>query len=177
MLRGTGIGSCWILGAISRAWPVLLDSVPAKTCWWAATNLDLDRIFGFPKSVARRHLSLVNANGQVVVKPKDKESKTKIAAVDVRQEADQLIKRRIAALQKLRQLYGGPIALLTPDEALETLDRLIAILSEEAYRPKNPKGSPGGLLTLPAKPTPIIVGDIHAQIDNLISVCHPMRAA
>lgn len=133
-------------------------------------NYRLDRIFGFPKSVARRHLILANANGRIVIKPQDDEGKTKISATPAGLEGAQIATREKENLSELRDIYGGNIELLETLGAMATLDDVLAILSHEAYRQKNAQGFPGGLLTPPDAPTPIIVGDTHAQIDNLVTV-------
>lgn len=129
-----------------------------------------DRIFGFPKSVARRHLVLINIDGQIVLKPQEKDRKTTIALPPEGLERDRVVERNRANLATLRKLYGGPLDLLEASEAMATLDQVLLILSDEAFRQKNGKGEPGGLLTPPEGPTPIIVGDIHAQIENLIAI-------
>ncbi|HMB77346.1 MAG TPA: metallophosphoesterase, partial [Kiloniellaceae bacterium] len=108
--------------------------------------------------------------GRIVVKPQDDEGKTKISATSAGMEGSQIATREKENLRELRGLYGGDIELLEPLDAMATLDDVLAILSHEAYRQRNAQGLPGGLLTPPNAPTPIIVGDIHAQIDNLVTV-------
>jgi hypothetical protein len=130
----------------------------------------LDKIFEFPNSVMRRHLEVLNNDGEIILRPLDRESKALLCAVPESEGVDCISSRRIKNLQHLRAIFGGPIMLLEPKQALITLDQAYDILLAEAYRPKNSEDRPGGLLELPAEPTPIIVGDIHAQIDNLLNM-------
>ncbi len=130
----------------------------------------LDRIFEFPKSVRRRHLDLVNDDGDIIFRTLDSESTSYLCSVPENEGVDWQLSRRVKNLEHLRTIFGGPIGLLEPKEALETLSQVHKILEMEDYRPKNSDGRPGGLLDLPGEPTPIIVGDIHAQLDNLLMI-------
>ena len=129
-----------------------------------------DAIFRFPKSVAKRHVALKNENGRIVAVPLDNEASTSISCVDDPDEYRRLDTDRLKRLKRLRKILGGPIELPSKSEANETIDRVVEILRDEACRPKNSYGQPGGMLELPGKPTPVIVGDLHAQIDNLLTV-------
>lgn len=133
-------------------------------------NDDLVRIFDFPKSVKRRHLTLANEYGNIVIRPLDSEGTTSVAAVAEDEDADWFAARRVENLRRLRKILGGPIEMLEPDDAMAVLERFRDILKDEAYRPRDKQNRPGGLLELPADRTPIIVGDIHAQFDNLLNI-------
>ncbi|MDH3475303.1 MAG: metallophosphoesterase [Rhodospirillales bacterium] len=133
-------------------------------------NERLDRIFNFPKSVMKRHLTLVNDNGQILVKPLDKETEVYVSCVGDRGEIDRLKSLNLSNLKHLREIFGGPIELLSPDEALATLEQAIEVLGDEPYRAKDSRGRPGGVLELPGKPVPVIVGDLHAEVDNLLKI-------
>ena len=133
-------------------------------------NPALGTIFNFPKSVMRRHLALANDNGDIIVKPLDEEGITHIFSIPESAGVDWLIGRRLANLKRLRTIFGGPIELLKPSAALAAIDQVHAILCDEAYRPMDSQQRPGGLLDLPDTLTPIVVGDIHAQVDNLLKI-------
>ena len=130
----------------------------------------LKQIFDFPKSVMRRHLALINDNGEIIVKPLDDEKKSYVSSVPEGADVDWLAAGRVKNLRFLRRIFGGPIQLLPPDEAMATVEQAHAILSDEAYRPRNSQGRPGALLNLPEELAPVIIGDIHAQIDNLLKI-------
>lgn len=133
-------------------------------------NEALVKTFDFPKSVKRRHLALTNQGGSIVIRPLDGEGTTSVAAVAENEGADWFAARQVKNLRRLRTIFGGPIEMLEPDDAVAVLERFRDILGDEAYRPRDKKNRPGGLLELPADRTPIIVGDIHAQVDNLLKI-------
>jgi hypothetical protein len=60
--------------------------------------------------------------------------------------------------------------MLSPKKALATMEQAIEVLADEPYRAKDSQGRPGGVLELPSEPTPVIVGDLHAEIDNLLKI-------
>ena len=78
--------------------------------------------------------------------------------------------QRIANLREIYRIFGGPIQLLPPDQALDDLHRVNDILEKEPLREKDWRGMPGGVVHLPKKMVPIIVGDLHAQVDNLLTL-------
>ncbi len=133
-------------------------------------NERLDTIFDFPKSVAKRHLTLENDKGQITIKPLDGETVTLVSAVGDKREIDCLRDLGSRNLKNLREIFGGPIALLSPEEALDTIEQAIEIFRAEPFRPKDSRGRPGGLLELPDKLAPVIVGDLHAEVDNLLKI-------
>jgi hypothetical protein len=102
--------------------------------------------------------------------PLDGEAYTAVSCVDDPDEVHRLSDRRLKGLKRLRRIFGGPIELLAEDEARATLEQVIQIFQDEAGRPKDSRGQPGGILELPGKQTPILVGDVHAQIDNFLTV-------
>ncbi|MCP4285243.1 MAG: hypothetical protein GY792_12440, partial [Gammaproteobacteria bacterium] len=52
-------------------------------------------------------------------------------------------------LCRLREIFGNPIALRPPDEAIALLQEVNEILEHEKYRPKDKDGRPGGVVALP----------------------------
>jgi hypothetical protein len=133
-------------------------------------NERLNSIFTFPKSVAKRHLTLANKNGQIVIKPLDRESETFVSRVEDRAEIDRSRNLSLKNLKHLRKVFGGPIELLSPEDALATIEQAIEIFGDEPYRAKDSRGRPGGVMELPGEPVPVIVGDLHAEVDNLLKV-------
>ena len=70
----------------------------------------------------------------------------------------------------IRFLFGQPLNILPPDRALEILKSVNSTLLTEPHRPLNDHGMAGGLVEFSKKSTPVIVGDLHAQIDNLLII-------
>ncbi|MDJ0894077.1 MAG: metallophosphoesterase [Alphaproteobacteria bacterium] len=143
---------------------------PGEKILIGRANDDLDKIFQFPKSVMKRHLTLANENGQILIRPLDDETETHVCYVQDEAEIDRLNNNSLSNLQHVREIFGGPIQLLEPEEALATIEQAIDILKDEPYRAKDARDRPGGLLQLPDKPVPVIVGDLHAKVDNLLKI-------
>ncbi len=78
--------------------------------------------------------------------------------------------RRQRALGHLVDIYGGSIEPLPGDLALATLLSVCESLREEPYRELSTDGCVGGILRLPSSVTPIIVGDLHGNVDNLLKI-------
>ena len=43
-------------------------------------------------------------------------------------------------------------------------------MEHEVYREKDINGQPGGVLSIPDKMSCIIIGDLHTQLDNLLTI-------
>jgi len=86
------------------------------------------------------------------------------------QEIPALVLRRRAALKRVLKIFGGPLEPLSPPEATTTLKQVNILLRNETGRRKDALGNPGGILELPDTVTPILVGDLHAQLDNLLTI-------
>ena len=129
-----------------------------------------DQIYAFssPREAFRRHFSIVHAGDALVFKDPISELGTYISL----REGDglRILNRRIAALRRIRDIFGDMLQPFPADEALEVLKKVNRCLRQAAYRPKDTFGNPGGLLQLPPRLVPILVGDLHAQIDNLLKI-------
>ncbi len=77
---------------------------------------------------------------------------------------------RESALKRLEDIFGGAFEVLSRDEALATLREVNRRRETEPFRPRDSEGEPGGLVELPGEITPIILGDLHGEIDNLLKV-------
>jgi predicted phosphodiesterase len=92
-----------------------------------------------------------------------------------RDEVDDPVVARRRCLDKVREIFGQPLRLLEPDAALDLLREVNAILDKGLHRPKDSHGKSGGLLEIDPKVTPIIVGDLHASLDNLLKILSENR--
>jgi len=128
------------------------------------------KMFKYPKSVSKRHLSIIHDGDALLFKGLDRESGTRLSPLKNEAECQRISDRRMANLQEIRKIFGGPIELLSPEEALADLTEINRILEKEPLRPKNSKGMPGGVVKFPKKMIPIILGDLHAQVDNLLTI-------
>ena len=121
-------------------------------------------MFNYPEGVAKRHLRLTHDGDAVVFE--DKTSAGTCLSPGLNEEKTD----RLACLRRVRDIFGGPLKLLPADEALALIGEVNQLMEQEALRPRDSRGLPGGLLRLPAEPTPIVVADLHAQVDNLLVI-------
>ncbi len=127
-------------------------------------------LFNLDDSVAKRHISITNRKGDLSLTPLMPERETKIIRLDDLDYRERLERGRHKSLLDIRNVYGQKITPLPAYKALESIRAVNEILQDEPYRPKNREGKPGGLIELPYKTTPVIVGDLHAQVDNLLKI-------
>jgi len=80
------------------------------------------------------------------------------------------VEQRKQHLKTIRDIYGGSIEPLSESESLNTIKKVNELLEVEAYRPLDNRGKPGGVVEIPTKLVPVIVGDLHAQVDNLLTL-------
>ena len=77
---------------------------------------------------------------------------------------------RMNRLRRLREIFAGPVRLLPRREALALIRQVNELMQNEVYRARDDRGLPGGLLALPRELIPIVLADMHAQVDNLLTV-------
>jgi hypothetical protein len=85
-------------------------------------------------------------------------------------DARRLEHDRAERLQRLRSLLHDMPPALAPGPASVELERAIEMLEAGRWRPRDGRGEPGGLVELPDDTTPIIVGDLHGRVDNLLTI-------
>ncbi len=134
-------------------------------------NQQYDEIFHFSKSVARRHLTVSNIKGDLKLTPLSDTAKP----IQIVRSGDQDIRERIGtnrynAILAIREIYGGPLNMLPPDEALSTIKEVNEALAHQPYREKTDTGEAGALLEPPDELRLLLVGDLHAQVDNLLRI-------
>jgi len=128
------------------------------------------KIFNYPKTVAKRQLSIAHDGDALLFKDLGSDSGTRLKRVADDEQCRRISDRRMENLRELRNIFGGPIELLPPDQALADINAVNQILEKEPLRPRNSEGMPGGVVHLPDKMIPIILGDLHAQVDNLLTI-------
>ncbi len=117
-----------------------------------------------------RLLSILNRNGSLVFKNHSGKSGSCIAPLTKDKQLSRIAKWRYEKLERLRKIYGGPIKQLSDKESLSLIKSVNKLLGKEAYRPADKKGRPGLVINLPKKIIPILVGDLHAKLNNLLVV-------
>ncbi|MCC2867429.1 MAG: metallophosphoesterase [Candidatus Accumulibacter phosphatis] len=134
--------------------------------WLSLGSADMlqKELFDYPAAVDDEHLVLIHGRDALVFRNLS-DAGTRIGPAPAE---DGWLRERL--WRRLREIFGGPIALLPKDEAMQLIEEVNRLLRKEIYRPLDERGLPGGLLLLPSKLTPIIVADMHAQIDNLLTI-------
>jgi len=133
-------------------------------------NHQYDEIFHFPKSVSKRHLTVTNIRGDLLVSPVDGNTPIKIVRSGNQDIRERIGTNRYNAILGIREIYGASMSMLAPAEAMDTIKEVNAVLSNEAYREKDDMGVPGALIELPDDSRLLIVGDLHAQVDNFLKI-------
>lgn len=131
---------------------------------------ELDEIFNFPKNVAKRHLTVTNQRGDLLITVLDDTYGVRLVRKDNSDLRERIPASRYAALLRLKKLLGGSISLLPPSKAMDVLQSVNSLLENEPYRYRDDQGRPGGLIELPPSTCPVIIGDMHAQVDNLLKI-------
>jgi hypothetical protein len=128
------------------------------------------QLFQLSDNVAERHVSITNRRGDLILAPLSGSHVTTVQRLDDLDYREQVARGRLKALLEIGRLYGQEIKPFAPEKALVTIRAVNTLMRNEAYRPKNQQGKPGGLLELPKGATPVIVGDLHAQVNNLLKI-------
>ena len=121
-------------------------------------------LFDYPEAVAPRHLKLIHDGDAVVFKDRTSAGTCISPMLNVEKT------ERLACLRRVLEIFGGPLKPLPSSEALALIEAVNTIMAQEALRPRDSRGLPGGLLQLPAQLTPIVLADLHAQVDNLLVI-------
>ncbi|MEA3278849.1 MAG: metallophosphoesterase [Pseudomonadota bacterium] len=124
----------------------------------------------FPKSVGERHLSLKLPDNGLVLKDRSPEHGTCISPLASDKKVNRLATWRRNKLERLARVLPGPLEPLPREVAGDLLDAVIDIVEREPRQSLDSQGRPGGVVALPHDVSPILVGDLHARIDNLLVV-------
>jgi len=128
-----------------------------------------ERLFTSPGDALRSSVRFRHEGDSLVVKASP-EPESYVATVEEGPAANRILAGRQRALQRVGEIYGGRIERLAPEAALATLRRVNDAMQSEPYRATASDGRPGGIVELPADKTPIVIGDLHGRVDNLITL-------
>ena len=129
-----------------------------------------EQVFSSPREAFRRHFSVSHTGDSLIFRDPISELGTYISLAGEPQEMPRLAVRRKAALRQVLQIFGGPLETLSPPAATATLKQVNALMRNDSGRQQDALGNPGAVLELPDHVTPILVGDLHARVDNLLTV-------
>lgn len=133
-------------------------------------QLNQEYLFRAPREAFRRNFHLDYEGKNLVLRDPISELDTFVTVIEQEIEQSPVIARRREAIDKIIALYGGPLETMPRDEALKSLQQVNGLLQNDAFRPKDETGIAGGLLQLPPHLTPVVIGDLHANMDNLLKI-------
>lgn len=131
---------------------------------------DQEAVFSSPRDAFRRQFSVTHNGDSLVFKDPISELGTYLSLAGDTQDIPAITHRRRAALKRVLEIFGGPLEPLSAQEASATLKQVNDLLRNEAGHCRDSLGNPGGILDLPDNITPILVGDLHARVDNLLTI-------
>jgi hypothetical protein len=134
------------------------------------SNPEFIELFDLDDSVSLRHLSVTNRKGDLILTPLNTEYSTEVRLLNDLDLRERLERGRHKALLKIRRIYGQEIAPLPAKMALDSIRAVNTLLKHEPFRPENNRGVAGGLIELTSPSAPVIVGDLHAQVDNFLKI-------
>lgn len=126
--------------------------------------------FSYSKRVAMRHLTVELNEGGILLKDLSSDSGSRVAPLKEDTSLCEPLTKRQSALQTIEEMYGSAYDYLEADEAYSLLVHVNTIIANEVYRCHNHEGKPGALVEIPDDKHPIILGDIHTNLDNLINI-------
>ena len=126
--------------------------------------------FNYSNKVAMRHLSIECKKGSILFKDFATTTGSKISRIKGETTHSLLLQKRMNSIREICPLYGGPLEILDPADAIVLLDKVNKAIGTEMYRKANRAGKPGRLIEIPDDKCPIILGDIHTNLDNLICI-------
>ena len=124
-------------------------------------------LFDDPRTIGRRGVEIRHAGTTVLLRDWISEAGTWVEPSEL---PEGLEARREATLVALEDLYGGPIAPLDPATAMDRLTRCNELLRSGPCRTPDAEGNPGAIVDLPPDVAPVLVGDLHGLVDNLLTV-------
>ncbi|PID55553.1 serine/threonine protein phosphatase [candidate division KSB3 bacterium] len=134
------------------------------------SNPEFLEFFDFDDTVRDRHISVTNRKGDIILSPITSEYETKVVLLNDLDLREQLAQNRHKAFLKIRQIFSDRLTPFDPKIALDSIKAVNNLLTKEPFRPLNSSGVAGGLIEIPARTSPVIVGDLHGQVDNLLKI-------
>ena len=127
-------------------------------------------LLNYPSLVEERHLRLKVSGKGMTLRNKSKVQGACLAPLTAKDQIERLVRWRQDKLAQVADILGGGITAPSDGESLDLIQRVIALMGKEPYRVSDSRGEPGGLLSLPDRPAPVFVGDLHARVDNLLVI-------
>jgi hypothetical protein len=127
-------------------------------------------LFSEPRDAFRRHLQITHRGDELLFRDPISELGTYLSVLPPERGGVAFRDERLRRLDRVADLFGGPLQPLSPAAALAQIRDVNSRLIDDPWRRKDALGNAGAVVELPPQPAPIIVGDLHARVDNLLTV-------
>jgi hypothetical protein len=128
-------------------------------------------LMNLPQGKGQQHLSIHNQDGCLRFKCLDQREGSCIVPLTKKKHLLRITRWRSTKLKRLARIYGGPLRPLEPKEALGLIEEINRLHAKgHPWRRKDSKGAPGALILVPDGVQPILIGDLHARVDNLLVI-------
>lgn len=132
---------------------------------------DEQRAFlGIAQETPTRKLSITNHEGELIFKSHMENPQSCIAPLLKDKKVNQVVNCRQQKLKRLEEIFHTPVEALESEAAMHLISQVNALLEQESHRAADSNGKPGGVVRLDDDIPAIILGDLHAKPDNLLTV-------
>jgi len=127
-------------------------------------------VFRHGKDTFRRHLQIRHGGDFLEFRDPISELGTFVSLLEGGDSDRTYKSHRLRKLERLRELLGPRIEPLGSEEALHLLQEVNRRVANDPYRQRDSLDNAGSLLELPVNLTPVIIGDLHGQVNNLLQI-------
>ena len=128
------------------------------------------KLFDIPKNFPQRYVRISNRYGDIIITPLVPEYTVGILRVEDQDNREQVESCRYDALLTIKEIYGETITPLAKPEALARIKEANRIILNDKFALVSDLGKAGGIIRIPNDLTPVIIGDLHGQVDNLLKI-------
>jgi hypothetical protein len=128
-----------------------------------------ERLFTSPTDALRTSVRFRH-DGEILVIKATSEPESFVKTVDAGPAGNRVLADRKMALRRLGEILDGVLDGLAPEPALALARRVNHLMETEPCRVNTSDSRPGGIVELPEDKTPIVVGDLHGQVENLLTL-------
>jgi len=122
------------------------------------------------KKLPKQQLSIANDEGKLIFKCHHPETGSCISPLFKEKKLNKIHAWRMDKITRMAKILGDPGKALSAEDALKLIQKVNHIMDHEACREKDNHDKPGGVIALPNKMDVMIIGDLHAQLDNLLTI-------
>ena len=134
------------------------------------SNRIYQHILQLDSSVSVRHVGVTNERGDLTFTPLNMDRPVHLVRSDDQDYRGRVKMDRQHAFYCLKRIFGGRIQQQGKTEALQLLHNAIDCISHDPARETAKSGLGGGIIRLRNNSIPVIVGDLHGQVDNLLTI-------